>query len=171
MPLLTPWTSTYRTAHHEWQRFKAPGFFEASGGESQKIAFPKVTSTNGLRRAIINFMLWKGHHLEATNTMGRPIDKRITVTDVLGRKRMIGSIEWQKGSGRVGSSDAKGHLNIKGRDYAIPLYVEIKYDKDTQSKEQQAYEKDINSTGGIYVIAKTIEGFFEWYFEFTKQLK
>lgn len=163
------WTNIYRDAHHTWQKEKAPGFFIASGGESQKVTFPQVTKSNGLRRAIINFMVWSGHHLEATNTMGRPIDKRVTVTDVLGRQRMIGSIEWQKGSGQVGSSDAKGHLNIKGRDFAIPLYIEIKVKKDTQSDEQIGYENIINNTGGIYIVAKTIQGFFEWYFLFIKQ--
>lgn len=164
------WTDTYRQAHHRWQQRTAPGFFAASGGESQKIKYPKVTSSNGLRRAIINFMIWEGHHLEATNTMGRPIDKRVTVIDVLGRSRMIGSIEWQKGSGVKGSSDAKGHINIKGRDYAIPLYVEIKWNKDMQSDEQKKYEASVTKTKGIYIVAKTIEGFFEWYFEFMKKI-
>jgi len=160
------WTDTYRQSHHRWQQRTAPGFFAASGGESQKIKYPKVTSSNGLRRAIINFMIWEGHHLEATNTMGRPIDKRVIITDCLGNKRQIGSLEWQKGSGAVGSSDAKGHINIKGRDYAIPLYVEIKWNKDKQSGEQIGYENIINKTGGIYIVAKTIEGFFEWYEKF-----
>lgn len=109
--------------------------------------------------------------MEATNTMGRPIDKRVTVVDVLGRSRMIGSIEWQKGSGVKGSSDAKGHINIKGRDYAIPLYAEIKYGKDIMSKEQEAYEVAINNTGGKYIIVRTIEGFFTWYDGFVAGMK
>jgi hypothetical protein len=164
------WTQRYKQTYCEYTEAKAPGFFKMSGGYGMKVTYPKVTSANGLRKAIINFMIWNGHHLEATNTMGRPIDKRETYTDIIGRTRVIGSLEWQKGSGTVGSSDAKGHLNIKGRDYAIPLYVEIKWNKDTQSDPQKDYEQIINNTGGIYVIAKTIEGYFFWYDNFLLSL-
>lgn len=162
------WTVIYTRSHHAFTKAKGPAFFEASGGDSMKVTFPKVTSSNGLRRAIINFMVWEGHHLEATNTMGRPVQKFVPKFSIMTGKveQVPGRIEWQKGSGTTGSSDAKGHLNMLGRDYAIPLYVEIKYGKDKQSGDQIEYEEKINNSGGIYIIAKTIEGFFEWYFNF-----
>lgn len=159
------WTQRYKQAHHEWAKRKSPAFFEASGGESMKVAYPKVTGTNGLRRAIINYMVWSGHHLEATNTMGRPIQKFAPKFNLLSGKveNIPTGIEWQKGSGIVGSSDAKGHLKHPNHKFAIPLYVEIKYGKDKQSDEQIKYEDAINSTGGIYLIAKNIDQFFNDY--------
>ncbi len=108
-------------------------------------------------------MVWEGHHLEATNTMGRPIDKRVEYVDVVGRTRIIGSLEWQKGSGDLGSSDAKGHLNLKNHIYAIPLYVEIKYGKDKMSNNQKSYGEKINNSGGIYVVIKNIDQWFDVY--------
>lgn len=156
------WTTRYKQAHHSHLQRTAPGFYQASGGETMKTAYPKVTSSNGLRRAIINFMVWSGHHLEATNNMGRPIAKSYEKFNILsGRLEKISNgIDWQKGSGIRGSSDAKGHLRHPKHTFAIPLYIEIKYNKDKQSDEQIKYEAKINSTGGIYLIAKTMEQFF-----------
>ena len=162
------WTEIYKNSHHKWCESKSPAFYHASGGNTMLVKYPKVTGTNGLRRAIINFMDWEGHHLEATNTMGRPIAKYAEKFSIMTgqlHKVHIG-IEWQKGSGIPGSSDAKGHINHKGSKFAIPLYVEIKYGKDVMSDEQKEYDLKITSTGGIYLIAKTIDGFFEWYFNF-----
>ena len=166
------WTERYKKAHHEWAERTGPGFFKASGGETMKVAYPKVTSSNGLRRAIINFMVWSGHHLEATNNMGRPVAKSYEKFNILsGRLEKISNgIEWQKGSGIRGSSDAKGHLRHPKHLFAIPIYIEIKYGKDTQSDEQIEYEAKINATGGIYLIAKTIDQFFLSYDKLLKQL-
>jgi hypothetical protein len=164
------WTVRYKAAHHEWCKRTAPDYFNAAGGNTMRVTYPKVTSSNGLRRAIINFMGWEGHHLEATNTMGRPIDKRETYTDIIGRTRIIGSLEWQKGSGRVGSSDAKGHINHANHKYGIPLYVEIKYGKDTLKNEQIKYGEDITKTKGVYVVIKNIDQWFAFYDEFLLSL-
>jgi hypothetical protein len=157
------WTERYKNSHHKFTEAKSPAFFAASGDFTMKVNYPKVTSSNGLRRAIINFMVWEGHHLEATNTMGRPIDKRETYVDLVGRQRIIGSLEWQKGSGDLGSSDAKGHLKLPGHKFAIPLYVEIKYGKDKMSKDQQKYESKVSATGGVYVVIKNIDQWFDVY--------
>lgn len=165
------WTSRYRLSHNEWCKNKSPAFFYASGGKSMKVPYPKITSSNGLRRAICNFMQWEGHHLEPTNNMGRPVQRKVPKFNLLAGKveYLFGGIEWQKGSGMTGSSDAKGHISRKN-DYAIPLYVEIKYGKDTQSHEQIEYEQKINDTGGIYIVVKTIQGWFLWYDAFLLTL-
>lgn len=136
------------------------------------VAYPKVKSTNGLRRAIINFMLWNGHHLEATNTMGVPVKKFAPKFSLMtGQVEQVNNgFEWRKGSGMTGSSDAKGHIRHHNHRYGIPLYVEIKYAKDTMSDEQEEYQQKVESTGGVYVIAKTIEGFITWYDQFIQTL-
>lgn len=166
------WTQRYKESHHRWCKNASPAFFMASGGEDMIVKYPKVTSSNGLRRALCNFMEWEGHHLEPTNNMGRPIQKFYPkMSLVTGQVHQVpGRIEWQKGSGAVGSSDAKGHINKKGHQYAIPLYVEIKYGKDQQSDEQEEYEERINNSGGVYIIIKNIDSFLLWYDNFLLTL-
>ena len=164
------WTERYRIAHAEWCHAKSPAFFEASGGSSMKVNYPKVTSTNGLTLAVINFLNWKGHFAERTNNMGRPVDKRETYIDVVGRTRVIGSMEWQKGTGTKGTSDIKADISHPSYRFPIPVKIEIKWNKDRMSDDQREYERMVTSKGGVYVVVKTIQGFFEWYDEFLLSL-
>jgi hypothetical protein len=46
--------------------------------------------------------------------------------------------------------------------------IEVKYGKDRQSEDQKKYEHSINEAGGIYVIARNIDDFIEWYDETFK---
>jgi hypothetical protein len=149
---------------------KSPVYFEACGGETMKVTFPKVTSSNGLTRAVINFLTWEGHHAERTNTMGRPVDKTEKYIDVVGRERVIGSMEWQKGTGTKGSSDIKADIVHKYYRFPIPVKIEVKWNKDKQSKDQMEYEKAIEKSGGVYIIVKTIDGFLDWYDNFLLSL-
>lgn len=166
------WQARYKQAHHRYTKNRSPGFFAASGGDDMLVTYPQVKSTNGLRRAIINFMIWEGHHLEATNTMGVPVKKFAPKMNLMtGQVEQINNgFEWRKGSGMTGSSDAKGHINHPAHRFGIPLYVEIKYNKDRMRDEQEKYEAKITATGGVYVIAKTIEEYLLWYDNFVKTL-
>lgn len=166
------WNDRYRSSHNKWCKRTAPGFYLASGGDEMLVTFPKVTSANGIRKAICNFMKWEGHHMEPTQTMGRPIQKHCQKFSLLSGKleKVSTGIEWQKGSGIKGSSDCKGHINHKNHKYAIPLYIEIKWNKDKMSDEQFLYQQLINDSGGIYIVVKTIQGFFEWYDIFLSSL-
>lgn len=123
-------------------------------------------TTNGLTKCIIDFLSFSGHQAERINSMGRRIDKRKTVVDVIGRSRTIGNVEWIKGSGRTGTSDISAV--ISGR--AVKVEVKCKATGDNyQSQDQVSYQQDIEAAGGIYVIARTFEGFREWYLEFINQ--
>lgn len=164
------WTQRYKQAHHEWAKNRSPAFFEASGGESMKVAYPKVTSTNGLTRAVINFLIWNGHHAERVSTMGVMRDNRKAVTDCVGRTKMIGSIEWRKSASTTGSADIHADLVHKDYKFAIPIKIEIKYNKDTMRKAQERYQDNIEGKKGVYVIVKEIDGFFEWYDKFLLSL-
>ena len=159
------WTKRYKQSHHNYLEAKAPGFYIASGGSSMLTAYPKVTSSNGLSKAICNFMKWEGHHMERTNNMGRPIQKKVPKFSLISGKveYLEGGIEWQKGTGIKGSSDLKGHISSAKHKFGIPCYIEVKWNKDKQSMEQKEYQKTINNTKGIYYIAKDIDSFFSWY--------
>jgi hypothetical protein len=46
----------------------------------------------------------------------------------------------------------------------------VKYGKDRQSNDQKKYEQEVTKAGGIYLIAKTFDGFIEWYDAFLSQI-
>lgn len=114
-------------------------------------------TANGLTRCIIDYIRLHGGQAERINTTGVPIDRRREVTDVLGHSRTIGSIEWRKGGGTVGSADISA--TIKGR----AVKIEVKIGKDRQSPAQRQYQATIEQAGGLYFIAKDFTSFIEWY--------
>lgn len=150
------WTDTYRQAHHRWQQHTAPGFFAASGGESQKIMYPPVTKSNGLTRAIVNFLTWEGHRATRINTTGRIVKapQRQASGTVLTVSKYI------PGTTRRGTADISA--TIKGR----ACMFEVKAGNDKPSVHQLKEQALERSAGGVYEFIYTIQQFFEWYFDF-----
>lgn len=122
-------------------------------------------SANGLTNCIVDFLNLSGQFAERHSNEGRVIDGRKTYTDVLGRTKTIGSIKRINSSQKNGTSDIKAV--IQGRMVAI----EVKYGKDRQSENQKKYQKQIESAGGIYMIAKTFDDFHEKYLDLLAKLK
>ena len=116
-------------------------------------------SANGLTKCIIHFLRLKGHQAERISSTGRPIDRRRTFTDVLGRTRSVGRMEWIPGTGTRGTADISA--TIAGRS----VKVEVKVGKDRQSIHQKDYQKEVESAGGLYIIARSFAGFVDWYNE------
>lgn len=119
---------------------------------------PKPTYTdstsNGLTKMVIDWITLNGGMAERTGNMGRYIDNKKIVTDVMGHRKQIGSGKYIPGSGTKGTSDVKAV--IAGRMFAI----EIKIRKDKQSEAQIEYQKKVESAGGIYFVAKTFDEFY-----------
>lgn len=157
------WKLRYNEAHklnhtRKYPKFVADGFYTPP-------TMPKFKTANGLTKLICNFLLWSCHHGERTNNMGRPIAKTRPQFNIhTGRvEHLDNGIEWQKGTGTKGTSDIKGHINNLNHKFPIPIYVEVKINKDTQSDEQKYYEKQVTKTGALYCIVKTPEDFFAFY--------
>ena len=131
------------------------------------IPLPKYSdnSANGLTKCIIEFLQLSGHQSERINTMGRPIDNRKQVTDVIGRTKTIGSMTWGKSTATKGSADISS--TILGRS----VKWEIKYGKDRQSEEQKRYEHSIISSGGFYFVVKTFDDFYQKYIDLLSEFK
>lgn len=131
------------------------------------IALPKYTdaTANGLTRCITDFLQLSGHQAERINTMGRPIDNRKQVTDVIGRTKTIGSMTWGKSTATKGSADISA--TIHGRS----VKIEVKIGKDRQSEDQKVYQANIERSGGQYWIAKNFDDFIKKYDEFLETLK
>ena len=131
------------------------------------IALPKYEdkTANGLTRCIIDYLQLSDHQAERINTMGRPIDNRKQVTDVLGRTKTIGSMTWGKSTATKGSADISA--TIQGRS----VKIEVKIGKDRQSQDQKVYQSNIEKSGGQYWIVKNFDDFMKKYDEFLESLK
>jgi hypothetical protein len=117
-------------------------------------------TANGLTRCIIDFLKLSGWQAERINTMGRPIDNRQIVTDVLGNRRQIGSIQWISSGVTPGSADISA--TIAGR--SVKIEVKCKATGDHyQSEGQKLYQKQIEAAGGLYCIARDFQSFYQWY--------
>jgi hypothetical protein len=131
------------------------------------ISAPKYEdkTANGLTKCVKEFLELSGYQAERINTMGRPIDNRKQVTDVLGRTKTIGTMTWGKSTATKGSSDISA--TIQGRS----VKIEVKIGKDRQSEDQKIYQSNIESSGGQYWIVKNFDDFMKKYEEFLESLK
>jgi hypothetical protein len=122
-------------------------------------------TANGLTKCIIEFLQLSNHQAERINTMGRPIDNRKQVTDVIGRTKTIGSMTWGKSTATKGSADISA--TIQGRS----VKIEVKIGADRQSQDQKIYQENIEKSGGKYWIAKNFDDFIKKYDDFLDSLK
>jgi hypothetical protein len=131
------------------------------------ISAPKYEdkTANGLTKCIIEFLQLSNHQAERINTMGRPIDNRKQVTDVIGRTKTIGSMTWGKSTATKGSADISA--TIQGRS----VKIEVKIGADRQSEDQKVYQANIEKSGGKYWIAKNFDDFIKKYDDFLESLK
>jgi len=120
-------------------------------------------SANGLTRCIIDFITFSGYQAERINTAGRVIDNRKTYTDVIGRTKTIGSTKYIPTTGTKGSADISA--TIKGKS----VKIEVKYGKDRQSSDQKAYQEQIEKAGGVYLLIRDFDSFYDWFNEFIKE--
>jgi len=121
-------------------------------------SFPRWTdrSANGLTRMIMDFLRLKGHQAERISNTGRPIDNT-----KWSNGRIIGSIEWIRGTGTRGTADISATIN--GRS----VKIEVKIGRDRQSIYQKRYQEQVEAAGGLYVIAKSFNQFYELYNELS----
>jgi len=119
-------------------------------------------TANGLTKAIIAFIRLKGGQAERINSTGRPIDRTKTFTDVIGRSRTIGRVEWIPGTGTNGSADISAVIASRA------VKIEVKIGNDRQSAAQRNYQKQVVSAFGIYYLARNFESFVAWYEQMFK---
>ena len=108
-------------------------------------------SANGLTRCIIDWIKLSGGQAERVNTTGIPIDKRRSVTDVLGHTCTIGSIEWRTGGGTNGSADISA--TIRGR----AVKIEVKIGRDRQSPAQKEYQRQVEQGGDCTTLRRILQ--------------
>ena len=115
-------------------------------------------TANGLTRCVIDFIRLSGYQAERVNSTGRYVDNTQVYTDVVGRTRSIGTGQWLPTSGQKGTADISAV--IRGR----AVKIEIKAGKDRQSEDQKRYETDVEKAGGVYLIVRSFEEFYNWFY-------
>jgi len=114
-------------------------------------------SANGLTKCIIKFIQLRGGQAERISTSGRVVDNRTIYTDVVGFVRTMGSVQW------IPSNSTKGSADISATVSGRSIKIEVKISKDRQIEAQIKYQKNIETAGGLYYIAKDFTSFVEWY--------
>ena len=122
-------------------------------------------TANGLTRCIIDWLRFNGHQAERISVSGRYIDKSKVVSDCIGNKRVIGSGQWIKPTMQVGTADISA--TIRG----LSVKIEVKIGNDRQSEAQRQYQKQIETAGGVYMVAKTFDDFLEQYLKIVQLSK
>lgn len=119
----------------------------------------KDNTANGLTRCVIHHIEFCGFQAERVNSMGRPVNTQKETA--LGS---VGGVKWIKGTSTNGTSDI--HSVIKGK--AVKIEIKCKATKDKQSQDQKNYQKEIEKAGGIYLIVRDYDSFYEWYKNFVR---
>lgn len=141
--------------YNEYQRIKYPNVPYLCDNN----AFKRINTTNGLTACIVIFLKLQGWQSERISNTGRPIDNTKIVTDYLGGRRRIGTIDYIKGTGQKGTADISA--TIDGR--SVKIEVKNQKTKDRMSDSQKEYQSSIDITGGVYFVAKSFDDFFLWY--------
>ena len=118
------------------------------------------STSNGLTKCVIDFIKANGFHAERINSTGSMRDNTKTITDVLGRKRTIGSVTWIKSTTQNGTADISA--TIKGKSVKIEIKCAASGD-NKQSAEQKIYQEQIEASGGIYLIVREFKDFYNWF--------
>lgn len=113
-------------------------------------AIPKKTfhdqRANDLTQAIICFFTVIGGMAERVSNTGRQIDRK-------------GSTIWIYGTGKNGTADISSVWE------GLSIKVEVKAGNDRQSEAQKAYQEKIKKAGGIYILARSFDGFLIDFFK------
>lgn len=104
-------------------------------------------TTNGLTSCVIKYIEIRGFQAERINSIGQQID-------INGAKR------WVKGSSQLGTADVSA--TIQGR--SVKIEIKCKATNDNyQSDDQKMYQKQIENAGGVYLIVRNFQDFFDWF--------
>jgi hypothetical protein len=118
------------------------------------------SSANALTKAVIKILELHGYQAERINTMGVYRGPK-KYTDMDGVERTVGKGRYTKSTGTPGSADVSA--TIAGRS----VKIEIKYGKDKLSEAQKAYKDSIERAGGVYIVVRDLDTFYEWLMTFA----
>jgi hypothetical protein len=118
------------------------------------------SSANGLTRSVIRILEIHGFQAERINTMGVYRGPK-KYTDMDGIQRTVGKGRYTRSTGTPGSADISATIAGKS------VKIEIKYGKDRLSEAQKAYRDSIERAGGVYIVVRELDVFYEWLLAFA----
>ena len=100
------------------------------------------TTANGLTKSILTWLTLNGHYCSRIQSQGQfnPTLKR-----------------WTKSTVRRGIGDVMAIIN--GR----TIMIEVKAGRDKLSKYQERTRKEVERSGGVYIMVRTFDEFMNWY--------
>lgn len=132
----------YQQAHEGWFKLKYPQAYDANNYSPPTM--PPCNKSNGMQRAIINFLTWHGHRATRISSSGRFVNGK-----------------WIPGPTRKGAADVSSTIKING--IGMSVMWEIKINKDTASEFQLREQKLEEAAGGKYFFVKTFDEFITKY--------
>lgn len=113
------------------------------------------------KKRIEKFLNLSGNYGAIIENRGQRTDNRKVVTDVLGRQKVIGSVQFIGSGMRKGIVDVKAI--IKGRAVDIELKREYAKGKDRMSDHQKEEMERVTNAGGIYMVVSSFDDFYQKY--------
>lgn len=113
-------------------------------------------TANGLTHCIIEFVKLHGGQAERISTEGRVIMERY--------KALVGGKVVDKFKPRrIPTNGCKGSADISATIDGRSVKIEVKIGRDRQSDAQKEYQRNIETAGGVYYIARDFTSFVDWY--------
>ena len=120
--------------------------------------FSRAGTTNGLTQCIITYCNLKGWQAERISSSGRVIqNKKVIQTGFFGAKT-VGANKYIPGTSQKGTADISATINGQ----AVKIEVKNKNTKDRMSDDQKRYQENVEFSGAIYYIAKTLQDVIEF---------
>ncbi|HYH15103.1 MAG TPA: hypothetical protein VD794_07785 [Flavisolibacter sp.] len=154
-PLLSSlgWKHLYCLAHEADFKKKYPTAYK--DGHYTPPKYPDPKSTNGVTRIIQNYLTWSGHYANRINVSGRQIGGLVRTE----YGNVFDTRKWIKSSTKRGTADL--FCSIDGQMVCIEIKNEAT--KDRTSTHQEKEKARVESAGGIYIVIKSVDEFFNWY--------
>jgi hypothetical protein len=116
------------------------------------------------KKRIELFLNLSGHYARIIENRGQRLDNRQVVTDVIGQRKIIGSVSWIGSGMKKGIADLIAHIN--GQAVHIEVKRVYKKGKDRQSPDQKKEQEQVESIGIQYWIVSGFDEFYYRYLEF-----
>lgn len=140
----TNWQDELKALKYEHIKASTPNAFAASGGYDMKIKNYNDADSNGLTNAIIDYLKFKGHYGNRTNTVGIV-------------RKVNGKAIYTPSTSNRGVSDVTAIVG------SVFVGIEIKIGRDKMSIDQHKEQKRVESAGGKYFVATSMPSFLEWF--------
>ena len=155
------WKEELKKIKFENIKTKSPGFFILSGGYKMKLKPYKDNTTNELTKSVIDWINFSGGSANRINTQDQVRKEKVQLA--FGNVRKI--LRYTPSTTRRGTADI--HAVMQGRHISI----EIKIGADKLSVHQSKEQERITGAGGLYFVAKNMDGFMQWFNQyFTKAI-